>query len=70
MHESLEIKRKIFNKQYIFYHHQIETKPRVSEIERRTFAAGGFILATNIESFSAHGVTSKLNGRYSNYLRQ
>jgi hypothetical protein len=37
---------------YIFYHHQIETKPRVSEIGRRTVAAGRFILATNIESSS------------------
>ena len=50
--ESLEIKEKIFNKQSKFYHHQIETKPRVSEIERRTVAAGRFILATNIESSS------------------
>ena len=37
------------NKQSIFYHYQIETKPIVSEIERRTVAAGRFILATNIE---------------------
>ena len=50
--ESLEIKEKIFHKQSIVYHHQIETKPRVSEIERRTVAAGRFILATNIESSS------------------
>ena len=50
--ESLEIKEKIFNKQSKFYHHQIETKPRVSEIERITVAAGRFILATNIESSS------------------
>jgi transposase len=35
-----------------FYHYQIEIKPRVSEIERRTVAAGRFILATNIESSS------------------
>ena len=49
---SLEIKKKFFNKQSKFYHHQIETKPRVSEIERRTVAAGRFILATNIESSS------------------
>ena len=41
---------KKINKQSIFYHHQIETKPRVSEIEIRTVAAGRFILATNIES--------------------
>jgi transposase len=34
--ESLEIKSKKINKQSIFYHYQIETKPRVSEIERRT----------------------------------
>ena len=68
--ESLEIKEKKINKQSIAYHQQIETKPRVSEIERRTVAAGRFILATNIESSSAHGVTSKLNGRYSNHLRQ
>ena len=31
---------------------KIETKPRVSEIERRIVAAGRFILATNIESSS------------------
>jgi hypothetical protein len=68
--KSLEIKSKKINKQSIFYHHQIEIKPRVSEIERKTVAAGRFILATNIESSSAHGVTSKLNGRYSNHLRQ
>ena len=43
---------KKINKQSIFYHHQIETKPRVSEIEIRTVAAGRFILATNIESSS------------------
>ena len=35
-----------------FYHYQIETRARVSEIERRTVAAGRFILATNIESSS------------------
>ena len=35
-----------------FYHYQIETKAKVSEIERRTVAAGRFILATNIESSS------------------
>ena len=52
MRDSLEIKEKIFNKQSIVYHHQIEIKPRVSEIERRTVAAGRFILATNIESSS------------------
>jgi hypothetical protein len=28
-----------------FYHYQIETRARVSEIERRTVAAGRFILA-------------------------
>ena len=50
--ESLEIKENFLNKQSKFYHHQIETKPRVSEIERRTVAAGRFILATNIESSS------------------
>ena len=50
--KSLEIKSKKINKQSIFYHYQIETKPRVSEIERRTVAAGRFILATNIESSS------------------
>ena len=50
--KSLEIKEKIFHKQSIFYHYQIETKPRVSGIERRTVAAGRFILATNIESSS------------------
>ncbi|MDE5084688.1 MAG: hypothetical protein O4859_27200 [Trichodesmium sp. St18_bin1] len=50
--ESLEIKEKKINKQSIAYHHQIETKPRVSEIERRTIAASRFILATNIESYS------------------
>ena len=50
--KSLEIKSKTINKQSIFYHYQIETKPRVSEIERRTVAAGRFILATNIESSS------------------
>ncbi|MDE5120741.1 MAG: hypothetical protein O4965_11770, partial [Trichodesmium sp. St19_bin1] len=43
---------KKINKQSIFYHYQIETKPRVSERERRTVAAGRFILATNIESSS------------------
>ena len=43
---------KKINKQSTFYHYQIETKPRVSEIERRTVAAGRFILATNIESSS------------------
>ena len=32
-----------------FYHYQIETKPRVSEIERRTVASSQFILATNID---------------------
>ena len=47
-----EIGIKEINKQSIFYHYQIETKPRVSEIERRTVAAGRFILATNIESSS------------------
>ena len=47
MRDSLEIKEKNFNKQSIVYHHQIEIKPRVSEIERRTVAAGQFILATN-----------------------
>ena len=52
MRDSLEIKEKKFNKQSIVYHHQIEIKPRVSEIERRTVAAGRFILATNIESSS------------------
>jgi hypothetical protein len=36
----------------MFYHYQIETKPRVSETERITVAAGRFILATNIESYS------------------
>ena len=40
-----QVKKKI-NKQSIFYHYQIETKARVSEIERRTVAAGRFILAT------------------------
>ena len=49
---SLEIKSKKFNKQSIVYPHQIETKPRVSEIERITVAAGRFVLATNIESSS------------------
>jgi hypothetical protein len=48
--DSLEIKEKIFYKQSIVYHHQIEIKPRVSEIERITVASGRFILATNIES--------------------
>ena len=52
MRDSLEIKEKKFNKQSIVYHHQIEIKPRVSEIERRTVSAGRFILATNIESSS------------------
>ena len=52
MRDSLEIKEKKFNKQSIVYHHQIEIKPRVSEIERRTAAAGRFILAINIESSS------------------
>ena len=51
MRDSLEIKV-FFNKQSIVYHHQIEIKPRVSEIERRTVSAGRFILATNIESSS------------------
>jgi hypothetical protein len=50
--KSLEIKSKKINKQSIFYHYQIETQLRVSEIERRTVAAGRFILATNIESSS------------------
>ena len=50
--KSLEIKSKKINKQSTFYHYQIETKARVSEIERRTVAAGRFILATNIESSS------------------
>ena len=50
--KSLEIKSKKINKQSIFYHYQIETRARVSEIERRTVAAGRFILATNIESSS------------------
>ena len=50
--KSLEIKSKKINKQSIFYHYQIETQLRVSEIERRTVAAGRFILATNIESYS------------------
>ena len=52
MRESFEIPEKIFNKQSIVYHHQIEIKPRVLEIERRTVAAGRLILATNIESSS------------------
>ena len=52
MRDSLEIKEKKFNKQSIVYHHQIEIKPRVSEIERRTVPYGRFILATNIESYS------------------
>ncbi len=38
------------NKQSIVYDHQVEIRPRVSEIERRTMVAGRFILATNIES--------------------
>ena len=50
--QFLEIKGKILNKQSIVYHHQIEIKPRVSEIERRTVPYGRFILATNIESSS------------------
>ena len=50
MRDSLEIKEKKFNKQSIVYHHQIEIKPRVSEIERKTLLAGRFILGTNIES--------------------
>ncbi|ABG51265.1 hypothetical protein Tery_2017 [Trichodesmium erythraeum IMS101] len=49
---SLEIKEKEINKQSIVYHHQMEIKPRGSEIERRTVAAGRFILATNIDSSS------------------
>lgn len=49
MRDSLEIKEKKFNKQSIVYHHQIEIKPRVSEIERITVASGRFILATNIQ---------------------
>ena len=52
MRDSLEIKEKKFNKPSIVYHHQIEIKAKVSEIERRTVAAGRFILATNIESSS------------------
>ena len=52
MRESLEIKDNIFNKQSIIYHHQIEIKARVSEMERRTVTAGRFILATGIESYS------------------
>ena len=52
MRESLEIKEKIFNKYSIVYHYQIEIKPRVSEIEKRTVSASRFILATNIESSS------------------
>ena len=52
MRESLEIKDNIFNKQSIVYHYQIEIKPRVSEIEKRTVSASRFILATNIESSS------------------
>ena len=43
---------KKFNKQSIIYHHQIEIKARVSEMERRTVTAGRFILATSIESYS------------------
>ena len=50
--ESLKTKEKILNKQSIVYHHQIEIKPKVLEIERRTLVAGRFILATNIESNS------------------
>ena len=52
MRESLEIKEKIFNKYSIVYHYQIEIKPRVSEIEKRTVSVSRFILATNIESSS------------------
>ena len=52
MVESLEIKEKSLNKQSIVYHHHIEIKQKVSEIERRTLVAGRFILATNIESNS------------------
>ena len=44
--------KKKINKQSIFYHYKIETKPRVSEIERITVAACRFILATNIEYYS------------------
>ena len=44
--------KKKINKQSIVYDHQIEIEPRVSEIEKRTVAAGRFILATNIESSS------------------
>ena len=50
--ESIEIREKKLNEQPIVYHHHIEIKPRVSEIERRNLVAGRFILATNIESNS------------------
>ena len=56
---------KKINKQSIFYHFQIETKPRVSEIERRTVAAGRFILATNIE-FSSDLHCSEILWNYKN----
>jgi hypothetical protein len=52
MRQSLEIKEKNFNKYSIVYHYQIEIKPRVSEIEKRTVSASRFILAKNIESSS------------------
>ena len=52
MRQSLEIKEKNFNKYSIVYHYQIEIKPRVSEIEKRTVSVSRFILATNIESSS------------------
>lgn len=44
---SIEVREKILNKQSIVYHHQVEIQQKVSEIERRTLAAGRFILATN-----------------------
>ncbi|MDE5084831.1 MAG: hypothetical protein O4859_27970 [Trichodesmium sp. St18_bin1] len=56
---------KKFNKQSILYYHQIEIKPRVSEIKRRTVAACRFILATNIE-LSSEVKSSEILWNYKN----